>query len=164
MTVKLTDLRDDIDKVIFDLRRERNDGEVPIDDAIARVRMELNGKISEAADQLMRAAAVNALTFTTHPAAAAAVALGDANWQVRAAAAESLGRIGHGSAVEALGKALSDEYWQVQQKSLGALGKLKANAALAPDRRDGFQAGIPKAADQRPVAKIPSERPNVFSL
>ncbi|MGH0241159.1 transposase [Sinorhizobium meliloti] len=53
MTVKLTDLRDDIDAIVLDLRRERNDGEVPIDDAIARVRSNLSDKISEAADQLI---------------------------------------------------------------------------------------------------------------
>lgn len=53
MTVKLTDLRDDIDAIVLDLRRERNDGEVPIDDAIARVRSNLGDKISEAADQLI---------------------------------------------------------------------------------------------------------------
>lgn len=53
MTVKLTDLRDDIDAIVLDLRRERNDGEVPIDDAIARVRSKLAEKITEAADQLI---------------------------------------------------------------------------------------------------------------
>ncbi|WCK69478.1 hypothetical protein [Agrobacterium tumefaciens] len=53
MTVKLTDLRDDIDAIVLDLRRERNDGEVPIDDAIARVRSNLSDKIAQAADQLI---------------------------------------------------------------------------------------------------------------
>ncbi|MGX5805908.1 HEAT repeat domain-containing protein [Bradyrhizobium sp. Arg314] len=64
------------------------------------------------------------LSFTTHLTAAGSVssALADTNWQVRAAAAESLGRIGHVLAIEALATALSDELWQVRQKSLGALG------------------------------------------
>ncbi|MBD8557004.1 hypothetical protein IFT84_21080 [Rhizobium sp. CFBP 8762] len=53
MTVKLTDLRDDIDAIILDLRRERNDGEIPIADALARIRSELSGKISDAANQLI---------------------------------------------------------------------------------------------------------------
>lgn len=52
-TVKLTDLRNDIDAVITALRSERNDGEMPIDEGIARVRSELGSKISEAADQLI---------------------------------------------------------------------------------------------------------------
>lgn len=53
MTTKLTELRNDIDAIILDLRRERNDGEVPIDDAIARVRSKLADQISGAADQLI---------------------------------------------------------------------------------------------------------------
>lgn len=51
--VKLTDLRNDIDAVITALREGRNDGELPIDEGIARVRSELGDKILEAADQLI---------------------------------------------------------------------------------------------------------------
>ncbi|MBX8802033.1 hypothetical protein [Pseudochrobactrum asaccharolyticum] len=53
MTIKLTDLRDDIDAVVIDLRRERNDGEIPLDEAIVRVRSKLADRITHTADQLI---------------------------------------------------------------------------------------------------------------
>lgn len=53
MTMKLTELRDEIDAIVIDLRSERNDGEVPLDEAIARVRSKLADRITDAADQLI---------------------------------------------------------------------------------------------------------------
>ena len=53
MPVKLTDLRDDIDRVVLRLRRERADGEVPISDAIRAVRQELADILTPLNDQLV---------------------------------------------------------------------------------------------------------------
>lgn len=53
MTMKLTELRDEIDTIVIDLRCERNDGEVPLDEAIARVRSKLAERITDAADELI---------------------------------------------------------------------------------------------------------------
>lgn len=53
MSAKLTDLRDDIDRIVSRLRRERADGEVPISAAIGTVRTELADSIAPLNDQLV---------------------------------------------------------------------------------------------------------------
>jgi len=50
-------------------------------------------------------------------------------------AAESLGRMGDGRAVDALIVALTDEDWRVRQKAAWALGKIGDPRALVPLRR-----------------------------
>ena len=50
--------------------------------------------------------------------------LDDEQWQVRAAAAKSLGMIKDYSALQALGKKLSDKEWWVRIRAAEALGEL----------------------------------------
>ncbi len=108
-------------------------------------------------------AAVNALAFSTqdNAGAALAAALRVSVWQVRAAAAETLGRVERAAVVPALGDALADEYWQVRQKALLSLGKLKARAAVPvilpllehvlPSLRKEAAAALGEIADRRPL-------------
>ncbi|RQR63135.1 HEAT repeat domain-containing protein [Burkholderia sp. Bp9002] len=58
-------------------------------------------------------------------------ALVDSAWQVREAAATTLGKLRAGAAAHALVRALDDPYWQVRLRATRALGQL-GDAAAAP--------------------------------
>ncbi|WP_133646117.1 HEAT repeat domain-containing protein [Paraburkholderia flava] len=59
-------------------------------------------------------------------------ALRDDAWQVREAAATTLGKLRPLHACDALLAALDDEYWQVRLQTARALGKLRDGRAVAP--------------------------------
>jgi HEAT repeat protein len=63
----------------------------------------------------------------------ALVALGDAEWPIRAEAATILGRLGYLAAADALiGPLETDAHWQVREQAVAALGLLRYRPAVAP--------------------------------
>lgn len=81
----------------------------------------------------VRLAAVGALAFAGNDESVTALleALRDCDWQVREAAAISLGKLLLPESIDGLITALSDSAWEVRVKAANALGKLRADKAVA---------------------------------
>jgi len=85
------------------------------------------------ADFSVRRAVMSALVFSQaggHGTKALLGGLTDENWQVREAAAASIGKIVYAEAIDALIAAMADETWQVRVKAANALGRTHAARAI----------------------------------
>ncbi len=83
-------------------------------------------------DPDVRRAATSALLYASGKAVGPTLVriLGDAHWQVRAEAAQGIGKLDYDDGTQPLIEATRDELWQVREKAAEALGKLQAVAAI----------------------------------
>ncbi|MFG2863966.1 fumarate reductase/succinate dehydrogenase flavoprotein subunit [Streptomyces sioyaensis] len=141
-----------------DLRRAAEDGSREVRVAAAQGlgtvgRPEELAALLPDADPLVRAAALAALATAGCPApydAAAATALGDPAWQVRAGAATALTAAGSATAVAALSAALGDPHADVRKAAVLAL---RAHADHADARRALSSVADDPDADVRAYAR-----------